>query len=363
MTISRVRCFSAGGGDSPDGWTSVKPFLLVKVEAADGQAGWGEAYSLSGRGPAVAALTAAMGEALTGTPAAPRAFRRAAVADFGGGHGGLDFYAAVSAIELALWDLEGKRLGLPVHRLLGGPLRRRIPLYANLWSDREPSAEAMAARAQAMTAEGFRAIKAYPVTAAGPDAAEACLARIRSAVGRETAIMVDLYGLEDAHLALQLGRRFAAYDLFWFEEPVASDQLEVLAEIRRQTGLRIVSGEREGGKARFRDILEARAADVLNPDICGAGGLLEFLEIAALAEAFRVGISPHCYNTMSLGLAAMLQAAALVPNLVACEYFPAFRAASEALVETPIEIRDGQAMLPEGPGLGVTVKEAALTPL
>ncbi len=363
MKLAAVSCFIAGGGESPDGWTGLKPFLLVKVTAEDGAEGWGEAYVLGGRTRAVAALIRALGAAYQGRPSRPRTFREFAVRNFGDKRGGIDFYAAVSAIELALWDMVAKRLGAPLHVLLGGALRERIPLYANLWSDKSPGIDAVVARCREHAAAGFRALKLYPFSLSGLEEGEALLAKVREALGPEIALMVDLNGLDDPFEALAAARRFQPYNLFWFEEPVSSDDLGSLAEIRRLAGQRIVTGERHGGRPIFREILERRAADVLNPDIAGAGGMLEFLEIAAMAEAHSVGVSPHCYNSMSVALAAMLQASALIGNLVWAEYFPAAQSTSNNFAMLDSKIENGFATLPMKPGIGAIPDDTVLRPL
>ncbi len=363
MALESVACFQGGGGDSPCGWTVIKQFLLVRVSDREGRTGWAEAYVLGGREPAVAALVEALADAYRGQPASPRAFREFALKSFGSMHGGIDFYAAVSALEIALWDLTGKRLDAPLHRLLGGALRQIIPLYANLWSNKAPPLEAIVERCREHVAAGFRALKLYPLTLSGLDEGEALLAKVREAVGPQVRLMVDLYCLDDPQEALRVARRLQPYDLFWFEEPVTSDDLDSLAEIRRASGLRIVSGERHGGKLAFREILARRAADALNPDVCGAGGILEFLEIAAMAEAHSVQITPHCYNSMTLGLATMLQLSALVPNFLLAEYFPAAQPVSDAFARLDSRIENGSATLPQTPGLGVTPDETQLRAL
>lgn len=362
MILASVSCFLAGGGDSPDGWTGIKPILLVKATAEDGTIGWGEAYVLTGRTKAVGALIQALGGGFRGRPATPRAFREFAIRDFGDKRGGIDFYAALSAIELALWDMLGRRLETPVHALLGGAVRERIPLYANLWSTKEPQAEAIVARCREHVAAGYQALKLYPAEMSNVDEAEMLLERLREVLDPFVLLMVDLNGLDDPQDALFMARRFRPYDIYWLEEPISSDDLTTLADIRRISGQRIVSGERHGGKAAFRDILDRRAADVLNPDIAGAGGILEFLEIAAMAEACSVRVSPHCYNSMSIAFAAMLQVSALVPNLSWAECFPALQAASETFAKLDSEIVDGHASLPMSPGLGATPDESSLRP-
>jgi galactonate dehydratase len=176
-------------------------------------------------------------------------------------------------------------------------------------------------------------------------------------------IMIDLNALDDPHLALQIARRCERYDPFWFEEPVTSDDLDTLAGIRARVGMRVVSGERHGGKHCFREMLEKRAADVLNPDIAGCGGILELLEIAAMAEAFSVALSPHNYNSTTLAMAAMLHAAALMPNLLTAELYPDHVALGDLFAAADFAIVAGEATLPRSPGLGVTIREDALTAL
>ena len=364
MKIVSVTTYLLGAQDSPDGWTTVKPFLFVKLATDAGLEGWGEAYVLAGRERAIEQMILSLGERLSGRPTAgPRAFRKDALLGFADKRTGIDFYCALSALELALWDLAGKRLGAPLHQLLGGAVRDRIPLYVNVWSDRAPSLGQVVARCVKMRQQGHGAIKIYPLQFPGLDQAEACVRQIREALGPAAEILIDLNALDDPNLALQAALRFEAYDPFWFEEPVTSDDLDTLAEIRRRTRLRVVSGERHGGKFKFREMLEKRACDVLNPDIAGCGGILELLEVAAMAEAFSVAVSPHNYNSTTLGFAAMLHCAAVMPNLLTAELYPDFLAAGAAIAESDFEIADGAASLPQAPGLGVNMKEDVLTAL
>lgn len=175
--------------------------------------------------------------------------------------------------------------------------------------------------------------------------------------------MIDLNAVDDPHLALAAARRFEPYGPFWFEEPVTSDDLDTLAGIRARVGMRVVSGERHGGKHRFRELLEKRAADVLSPDIAGCGGILELLEIAAMAEAFSVALSPHNYNSTTIAMAAMLHASALIPNLLPAELYPDHVAPGTQFASVDFQIEGSHATLPRSPGLGVALDEAALTRL
>jgi len=250
-----------------------------------------------------------------------------------------------------------------VYRLLGGRLRGAIPLYVSAWSDRKPSIDLLVARAEKTKADGFRAIKIYPMEFSPLAEAEACVHRVREAIGWDADLMIDLNGLDNSYLAIRAARAFERYEPFWFEEPVSSDDLSALSYVRAASRLRIVSGERHGGIFRFREILECRAADVLNPDICGCGGILEFLAISALAQAFSAQMTPHNYNSMTIGMAAMLHVSAVIPNLLVAEYVPAFQAMSDQLAKCDFRIADGAAGLPDAPGLGVAMNEQALTKL
>ena len=122
-------------------------------------------------------------------------------------------------------------------------------------------------------------------------------------------------------------------------------------------------GERHGGKLKFREMLEHRVADVLNPDIAGCGGILELSEIAAMAEAFSVSVSPHNYNSSAVAMAAMLHVSAVMPNLLTAELYPAYLAIAARLASCDFQIVDGQATLPMAPGLGVTMNEDVLRSL
>lgn len=361
MKVTRIKTYLLGPQDSTDGWSTVKPFLFVKIETDKDLVAWGEAYALSGRERGIQEFIASLGQTLVGKAApGPRAFRQNAVIGFADKRTGIDFFCAMSALETALWDLKGKALGAPVHALLGGAIREQVPIYVNTWSDRGPSQTQVVERAIALRDSGFNAIKIYPMQFDGLKNAADFVERARTALGPDTDIMIDLNALDDPHLALQAAGRFASHDPFWFEEPVTSDDLGSLREFRSKTKLRIVSGERHGGSHKFRDMLEQRAADVLNPDIAGCGGILEILDIAAMAAPYSVLVSPHNYNSTTVAMAAMLHAAAAMPNLLTAELYPDYSGVGEAFAETDFEIADGFASLPQSPGLGVKMDETVL---
>ncbi len=249
MTITNVKTYLVGATASSDGWTDLKPFLFVKIETDSGIDGWGEAYVLDGREHAIEQIILLLAKDLTGREAAgPRHCRRHTAFRIADKRNSFDFYCASSALELALWDLAGKRLDAPVYQLLGGALRKDIPLYANTWSDRSPTLRKMVDRAAQLKQDGFGAIKIYPMEHSGLDESEEYVSRVREAVGPAFDIMIDMNVMDDPHVALQAARRSEPHNPFWFEEPVTSDDLETLGYIRSRVNMRVVSGERHGGK-------------------------------------------------------------------------------------------------------------------
>jgi len=147
---------------------------------------------------------------------------------------------------------------------------------------------------------------------------------------------------------------------FWYEEPVSSTNLEALAECRRQIAIPIVTGEELYTRAEFRRVFELRAADIVNPDVCNCGGILELRAIAQMAEPSLVTVSPHNYNSTTIGLAATVQIAAAIPNFLITEYFVNFEARGREIARPACEVRDGFIAVPQGPGLGIDLDEAAL---
>jgi galactonate dehydratase len=160
--------------------------------------------------------------------------------------------------------------------------------------------------------------------------------------------------------AIRIARAMERFRPFWFEEPVSSTNLEALAECRRQITLPIVTGEELYTRAEFRRVFELRAADIINPDVCNCGGILELRAIAQMAEPSLVTVSPHNYNSTTVGLAATLQVAAAIPNFLITEYFVNFETRGREIAKPGFEVRDGYVAVPGSPGLGIELDEAVL---
>ncbi len=345
-----------------------KNLLFVRLETDDGLHGWGECYTQADRDTSVAAHLDQLSRYVVGWDATQiKHFTDAMYNDFAARRGAMDYYSAISGIEQALWDIAGKRLGVPVYELLGGACRERIRVYANGWA-RGGSREDLAESAQAMVERGFTAMKFDPVpgpwrtlisTADEREAVERVRV-VREAVGEDVEILVEIHRRLAPMHAVRIARGIEQYRPFWFEEPVLAENIDALAAARAEINIPVVTGEELYTKFEFREVFERRAADIINPDVCNVGGILELKEIAAMAEPYFVAVSPHNFNSTTVGLAATLQVSAMIPNFLITEFFVNLEAWGREVAVTPFEVVDGYIDLPRTPGLGIDLDEAAL---
>jgi galactonate dehydratase len=351
------------------GWG--KNWLFVKVRTDEGIEGWGECYTQADRDRTIAAHVEELGRYLTGrSPFNIKHFTQMAYDDYGARRGSMELYCAVSGIEQALWDIVGKASGQPVYNLLGGACRDRIRLYANGWSSGAASPDDLARRAEEVVEAGFTAMKFDPFAMpwrsyVGRDDIERAAERVRvvrETVGPGVDLLIEVHRRLAPMWAVRLAHAIEVYNPYWFEEPCPAENLDALAEIRSQTKIPVVTGEALYTKGAFRPVLEKRAADILNPDVCNVGGILELREIAAMAEPYYVAMSPHNYNSTVLGLAATVHASATMPNFIITEYFVGFAEVGRR-ISNQLEPEEGYISLPEGPGLGIEISEEALTEL
>lgn len=346
-----------------------KNWILVKVETNEGITGWGEANTQTEREGSIVQHIDALGRYLVGrNPFHIKHFTQMVYNDFGGKRGSYELFCAMSGIEIALWDILGKTLGTPVYNLLGGPCREKIRVYANGWFEGAGSREELAQRAVDTVKMGFTALKFYPFPGARrvfiseKDEASAVenVKAVREAVGPGIDILVDVHRRLAPMHAIRAGKGMAEWNPFWYEEPVSPENLDALREVKQAVPLPIVTGEALYGKAAFREVLEKRAADILNPDAASCGGILELKEIAAMAEPYYVAVSPHNYNSPTAGLAATLQVAATLPNFLITEYFVNFEEVGRSILVEPFRVEQGYIRIPTTPGLGFEIKEEAL---
>ncbi len=329
-------------------------WLFLKVHTDSGIVGLGEPI-VEGRAQTVATAVAELAEYLVGKD--PRAVTHHWQAMYRHAfyRGGPVLTSALSGIDQALWDIKGKALGVPVYELLGGPTRSRIRVYAHA-----RSVEAMKQR----LAEGFRSFKTT-VSKERPariietprfiHQAADHFAALRETAGEDIDIGIDFHGAISPQTAPVLIKALEPYQPMFIEEPVACQYVEAMAEIARGTHLPIATGERIFTKWGFREILEKRAASILQPDLCHAGGITEVRLIAGMAESYYAAIAPH--NPLGpISLAAGLQLAASIPNFLCQEQV----GLGVGYLKTPFQVKDGYIDLPRGPGLGIELDEDAL---
>lgn len=362
MRVTKVTAFLAHPGRG-------KNLCFVKVDTDAGMHGWGECYTQSDRDRQVVAHVEQLGRYLVGRhPMRIKHFMQMAYDDFAGRRGAMDLYSAMSGIEQALWDITGKRLGAPVHTLLGGACRDRIRVYANGWYGGAKTPEALADKARQVVARGFTALKFDPLpgpwrTYIGREVERQAVrnvAAVREAVGPDVDILVEIHRRLAPMHAIRLARDLEPYEPFWYEEPVLAENIDALAAAKQAIKHPVVTGEELYTKFEFRQVFEKQAADIINPDVCNVGGILELKEIAAMAEPYFVVVSPHNYNSTTVGLAATLQVSACIPNFLITEYFVNLEDFGRTVAVEPFEVVDGYIRVPEAPGLGIELHENSL---
>ncbi len=260
--------------------------------------------------------------------------------------------SALSGIDIALWDLLGKALGQPVWRLLGGRLRERIPAYASGgWAP----VGGVGKQLRQYVERGHRAVKMrVGLQDRSVDDSAARVREARESLGPEVGLMVDAHGTWSVREAQRFARKVADCDLAWLEEPVSPDNIAGQAEVRAATDIPIAAGETEQTRFAFRDLLEARAVDVLQPDVAIAGGITETLRICALAATHGLTVAPHLWGGAIL-FASGLHLAVATPCVTTLEFSRGENPLLNELVQEPFDLVDGYVLAPDRPGLGLTL--------
>ncbi len=297
-----------------------------------------------------------------------RHFLQIAFDDYAQRRSSLEYWCAVSGIEAACWDLMGKATNQPVYNLLGGAVRQRIHVYANGWSYKMRSPDDFARGAATVVGQGFDAIKFDPlprpwrtyVPREHIRHSVKVLKAVRDAVGPDVELLLDIHRRLAPMHAIELANALAEFEPYWFEEPCQAENVDALAEVRAASPIPVVSGEALYGRADFRRLFIERAVDIINPDVSNCGGILEMTFIAAAAEAEMVAVSPHNYNSTTLSLSATVHAAATMPNFTITEYFVPYEPFADVVAPNALKPVNCYLPLPEGPGLGLDIQEAAL---
>lgn len=346
MKITNVEAFPV-----PPRWA------FCKVETDEGLTGWGEC-TLEGH---VATQVAAVGELarlLIGEDPCRIEHHWQVMYRCGFYRGGPVLMSALSGVDMALWDIFGKSLGLPVHRLLGGPCRDKVRVYGGCGGS-EPAEIRDSARA--CVEKGFDAMKFCPVDATdivdGLDVLKRVEARVAAA--REGAgdadVALDFHGRITPPMAIALADVLRPLRPFFIEEPVQCENVDALLNVKRATPIPIATGERLYGRFGFREVIEKEAAAILQPDLAHAGGITEVRKIAAMADTHYMAIAPHC-PLGPVALAACIQFALATPNFLIQEHGHL----GDGYLKQPITASRGLLTPPEGPGLGIEVDEPAV---
>lgn len=341
---------------------SERKICIVKVVSDTGHVGWGEGY-----GPATiiqAGIEHLTKYVIGQNPLETETiwatmYRRS-----------LDFarsgvlVSAISAIDVALWDLKGKILELPVHTLLGGKKRERITPYATgmYFTQSDDLANKLAAEAKTYADEGFKAMKIKVGLTIGEDIEN--VKKVREAIGPNVKLMVDANHAYNFKEAVYLARAIEKYDIGWFEEPVSPEYYDQYAELRSNTIIPIAGGECEYLRFGFQRLINAKAVDIIQPDICATGGLTEAKRIGVLATTNGIEVVPHGWGT-GIALAASTHFIAnldvmpgrLKPAACLMEYDRTENGLRDKLTSPGLALKDGEIEISNKPGLGIEVNE------
>jgi L-alanine-DL-glutamate epimerase-like enolase superfamily enzyme len=259
---------------------------------------------------------------------------------------------AISAVDIALWDLAGRADGRAVSRLRGGRVRERVPVYASSLGP-----EGVTELARRCAAAGHEAVKVKLGFGRADD--ERILAEARAVIGAGTTLYADANQAWDVPEAVSMAPLLRDYDVAWIEEPLRGDTLSELEDLHRRTGLRIATGENIYGARGFRDFAASPAIAVLQPDIAKTGGLTEALAICELADAYGKPVFPHLYGG-AVAFAATLQLAALAHPVAGLEYDVRANPLRDPLIVGPPVPAGGHIDIPDAPGLGIRLDGAAV---
>ncbi|WP_313140595.1 galactonate dehydratase [Stenotrophomonas sp.] len=352
--------------------TAITTFLVpprwcfVRIDTDTGISGWGEPI-VEGRAHTVAAAVEELSDYLIGKD--PRHIEDHWNVLYRGGfyRGGPILMSALAGIDQALWDIHGKALGVPVHTLLGGPVRERIRVYSWIGGDRPADTARAAAEA---VARGFTAVKMNATEEVQFVDSHAKVTRVlenvqavRDAVGNDVGLAVDFHGRVHKPMAKVLMRELAPFNLMFIEEPVLSEHLEAIPELAALSPAPIALGERLYSRFDFKRVLQTGGVDILQPDPSHSGGITETRKIAAMAEAYDVALALHC-PLGPIALAANLQLDAVCYNAFIQEqslgiHYNASNDLLDYLVDrAPFQYQDGFVSIPDGPGLGIEINQA-----
>ena len=353
---------------SSRGWLyKTRGTCLVEIETADGIVGWGECY-----GPSAVAKT------FIDTQMAARVIGRDPfdvevvwedlynrIKDYG--PKGMSI-AAISGIDIALWDIIGKSVGKPVHKLIGGAFRTEVDAYATgmYFIDMDNLVGEAVEEAEGYAKAGFKAMKMKIGLGSIRRDIER-VAAVRKAIGPDVKLMVDANHSLTVPTAIRMGRALEELDIDWFEEPISPEDIDGYVAVSAALDIAVAGGENEFTRWGFKDAIARKAMDIVQPDVCAAGGISECKKIAAMATAHGVECVPHAWGS-AIGLAATIHFLASIPDQPPClfpvspmlEFEQEENPFRDHLALEPIVQRDGTVKVPNGPGLGIEIDRAVI---
>ena len=347
-----------------------KNLIFIKLETDNGIIGWGECYSQTDRDIQITSHVQKLEPYIIGyDPINIRNFILGTYRDFSNKRPSMDLWCAISGIEIAMWDILGKYYDQPVYNLLGGKLRDRIKVYANGWAKKLDHESLSKNSIEMVKDRGFKALKFDPFS--GPweewpedEIIEEAVERIkvvRESVGIKVDLLIEIHRRLSISKAQIFAKKIEKFDPFWIEEPCISENLDAIKEVKNSTSIPVVTGEALYSRNMFREVMTSGCADIINPDICNTGGILELSMIASMAETFSIGVSPHGWNSTGVGAAAALSVSSTIPNFIIYEYMVHVEEYSKKITKNHPVVEDSFIKLSNKPGLSTEIIEQNLT--
>ncbi len=351
------------------GWIDARSVGILKITTSDGVVGWGEGCG----GPAAAVVKHTLAPLLLGQDPMNRVglWQRMFWALYNGNNAGGFGGSAISAVDIALWDIAGKAAGLPVAEMLGGRVRDKVACYATgLYYTEGEFPKRLLDEARGYLAAGFKGMKTK-VGGLSVEEDARRVAALREAIGPDVKLMVDANQAYNATTAIRIGKRLADCDILWFEEPVSAKDIDGYLQVKAALPMAIAGGENLRTRYEFKDFFARRAYDIAQPDVVNVGGITEMRSVAMMANSFGIQLNPHVWGSPIM-IAATLHVAATIPPCPPArdpqpyaqepvmEFDRTPSRLREGLCKQPFDQKDGFIEVPRGPGLGVEIDEKAL---
>ncbi len=277
--------------------------------------------------------------------------------------GGPVLMSALAGVEMALWDIKGKDLGVPIYQLIGGKVRSSVPCYANGWFVGAKKPDEFADKAKVTIEAGFKGLKWDPfgkeymnISPLKLKEALDCIAAVKGAVGSQAHLIIEGHGRFNIPTAVTIGNALKEFGILWFEEPIPPDDKAGLAWVRKKIDVPVSGGERLYSRFDFADFMRMECADYWQPDVSHAGGIMELRKIAAMAESHYIPICPH-NPSGPVANAATLQLAACTPNFYLLETMSSDVTYRSEICDEKIVLINGEMEIPDKPGLGIDLNE------